>query len=133
MVLQHAQVAVRRQGVITVVMQRVHLNDLSGYLLKTGKAGTLLDLAAIAEEDEEIEIGRGKVHRRRAGEALHPSPSMALTTIGRFVSLGCWWIASTIICYPPKKTLLEADAGVLEAAYQKRFGGSRPSRTHCNT
>lgn len=73
MVLQHAQVAVRRQGVITVVMQRVHLNDLSGYLLETGKAGTLLDLAAIAEEDEEIEIGRGKVHRRRAGETLHPT------------------------------------------------------------
>lgn len=63
----------KEKGVIIVVMQRVHLNDLSGYLLETSKDWTVLDLAAIAEEDEDIEIGRGKIHRRRAGEALHPS------------------------------------------------------------
>jgi len=58
-------------GAIIVVMQRVHLNDLTGYLLE--KAGwTLLSLPAIAETDEEIAIGEGKVHKRCAGEALHP-------------------------------------------------------------
>lgn len=63
----------KEKGVIIVVMQRVHLNDLTGHLLETNKDWTVLDLAAIAEDDEEIEIGRGKIHWRRAGEALHPA------------------------------------------------------------
>ncbi|MBR0904557.1 phage terminase large subunit [Bradyrhizobium liaoningense] len=63
----------KEKGVIIVVMQRVHLNDLTGHLLETNKDWTVLNLAAIAEEDEEIEIGRGKIHWRRAGEALHPA------------------------------------------------------------
>ncbi len=62
----------KEKGVIILVMQRVHLNDLAGYLLDSSKDWTVLNLAAIAEEDEDIEIGRGKLYRRRAGEALHP-------------------------------------------------------------
>jgi predicted phage terminase large subunit-like protein len=53
-------------------MQRVHLHDLTGHLLEKSAAWAHLSLAAIAEIDEEIAIGDGKVYRRRAGEALHP-------------------------------------------------------------
>jgi hypothetical protein len=59
-------------GIIIVVMQRVHLNDLTGYLLENLSDWTVLSLPAIAEIDEEVPIGDGKVHLRRAGEALHP-------------------------------------------------------------
>ena len=62
----------KENGVIIVVMQRVHLNDLTGHLLDHGKDWTVLNLAAIAEEDERIAIGQGRFHVRRAGEALHP-------------------------------------------------------------
>lgn len=62
----------KEKGVIIVVMQRVHLNDLTGHLVETSDDWTVLDLAAIAEEDEDIPIGLGKVHQRQAGEALHP-------------------------------------------------------------
>jgi hypothetical protein len=41
---------------IIVVMQRVHLNDLSGYLMESG-GWTVLSLPAIAEQDETIAIG----------------------------------------------------------------------------
>ena len=61
----------KEDGVIIVVMQRVHLGDLSGYLMETGD-WTVLNLSAIAEHDEEIEIGVRRFHHRRAGEALHP-------------------------------------------------------------
>src|SRR5665213_490433 len=44
--------------------QRNHLHEKAGW--------TLLSLPAIAETDEEIAIGEGKVHKRCAGEALHP-------------------------------------------------------------
>jgi len=59
-------------GAIIVVMQRVHLNDLTGYLLEKFAGWTILRLPAIANADEEISIGNGKVHKRRAGEVLHP-------------------------------------------------------------
>jgi hypothetical protein len=58
-------------GTIVLVMQRLHEDDLAGKLLRDG-GWRHLDLPAIALEDEEIAIGLGAVHRRRAGEALHP-------------------------------------------------------------
>ena len=61
----------KEKGVIIVVMQRVHLNDLSGYLMELG-GWTVLSLPAIAEQDERIAIGDNEFHVRRAGEALHP-------------------------------------------------------------
>jgi predicted phage terminase large subunit-like protein len=62
----------KETGVIIIVMQRVHLHDLTGHLVENSSGWTVLNLAALAEEDEEIAIGNGKFHLRRAGEALHP-------------------------------------------------------------
>jgi predicted phage terminase large subunit-like protein len=62
----------KETGVIIVVMQRVHLHDLTGHLVENSNGWTVLNLAALAEEDEQIAIGNGKFHLRRAGEALHP-------------------------------------------------------------
>jgi predicted phage terminase large subunit-like protein len=56
---------------IIVVMQRVHLNDLSGYLMGSSQEWTVLSLPAIAETDEQIVIGDNQFYHRRAGEALH--------------------------------------------------------------
>jgi predicted phage terminase large subunit-like protein len=61
----------KETGIIIVVQQRVHLNDLSGYLMESG-GWEVLSLAAIAEQDEIVVIGENGFHRRRAGEALHP-------------------------------------------------------------
>lgn len=59
-------------GIIIAVMQRVHMQDLSGYLLERPDEWQTLRLAAIAEEDERIRTGPDTYHVRRAGEALHP-------------------------------------------------------------
>lgn len=61
----------KRYDATIVVMQRLHGDDLAGHLLDAG-GWTHLNLPAIATEDERIEIGGGRVHLRRAGEALHP-------------------------------------------------------------
>jgi predicted phage terminase large subunit-like protein len=61
----------KEKGIIIVVQQRVHLNDLSGYLIESG-GWQVLSLPAIAEEDETIAIGDNEFHVRRAGDALHP-------------------------------------------------------------
>lgn len=62
----------KQTGVIIVVMQRVHMDDLSGYLMSSSDDWTVLSLPAIAEVDERIPIGDGEFYCRRAGEALHP-------------------------------------------------------------
>ncbi len=61
----------KESGIIIVVMQRVHLNDLSGYLVEAG-GWEVLSLPAIAERDETIAIGDNEFHCRRTGEPLHP-------------------------------------------------------------
>lgn len=69
----------KETGVIIVVMQRVHLLDLTGYLTEHSDEWNVLSLPAIAEVDEEIAIGPGKFYHRRAGEALHPAYELLAT------------------------------------------------------
>ncbi len=61
----------KERSAIIIVMQRVHLQDLTGYLLEKSDGWTVLNLPAIAEADEQIPVGPGLTYRRRAGEALH--------------------------------------------------------------
>ena len=60
----------KKTGAIIVVMQRLHEDDLAGHLIGQG-GWHHLDLPAIAVEDSEIEIGRGKRFVRRVGDVLH--------------------------------------------------------------
>lgn len=59
-------------GAIIVVMQRLHLDDLTGKLLRGSDEWVVLNLPAIAERDEKILIGDGLHHIRKAGDLLHP-------------------------------------------------------------
>ena len=61
----------KKKGCIIVVMQRLHMDDLTGYLLEQG-GWTVLNLPAIAEEDQEIPIGDGKTWKRSPGSVLLP-------------------------------------------------------------
>ncbi len=61
----------KKRGCIVVVMQRLHAEDLSGYLMQKGGWETLV-LPAIATHDEHYHCGRFH-HTRREGEVLHPA------------------------------------------------------------
>lgn len=52
-------------------MQRLHVDDLAGHLLDQG-GWHHLSLPAIAEVETTVPLGRGRVHTRRAGDALQP-------------------------------------------------------------
>jgi predicted phage terminase large subunit-like protein len=56
---------------IVVVMQRVHENDLVGYLLERG-GFDILNLPAIAQRTETFDLGHGHFYTRQKGELLHP-------------------------------------------------------------
>jgi predicted phage terminase large subunit-like protein len=62
----------KKKGVIIIVMQRLHPNDLTGYLLDKGKnLWQQISIPAIAEKDELLSIGNFTKFRHR-GELLHP-------------------------------------------------------------
>ena len=69
---------------IIVVMQRVHENDLVGYLLEQG-GFDVLNLPAIAQRAETYELGDGRLYTRQKGELLHPEhePAEALLELKR--------------------------------------------------
>lgn len=61
----------KRRGVIIIVGQRVHEDDLVGHVLEK-EAWEHLRLPAIADVPQDIALGKGRVHRRRIGDVLHP-------------------------------------------------------------
>jgi predicted phage terminase large subunit-like protein len=60
----------KRDDVIILIMQRLHLEDLAGYVLPK-EHWTLLNLPAIADAQQRIQIGEGAVHIRKVDEVLH--------------------------------------------------------------
>ena len=58
-------------GAIVVVMQRLHLDDLSGHLLERSGFEHLC-LPAIAERKQIIQLGGGRSHLREIGDVLDP-------------------------------------------------------------
>ena len=62
----------KTEDVIVLIMQRLHVDDLVGHVLEKGEAWTHLNLPAIAEPPQEIELGEGSVYHRAPGEVLHP-------------------------------------------------------------
>lgn len=61
------------RGCIVIVMQRVHLGDLTGYLTHSSGEWTRLVLPAIADQAQTVRLGDDcdDVYDRQAGEALH--------------------------------------------------------------
>jgi predicted phage terminase large subunit-like protein len=62
----------KRTGAIVIVMQRVHIDDLTGFLLSQSDEWHVLSLPAIAYFDETIPLSAERTFRRQSGEALSP-------------------------------------------------------------
>ena len=64
----------KESEIILVVMQRVHIDDLSGYLLRDSQdLYEHLELAAIAEVPQRVAISQNRYQDRKVGEVLHPA------------------------------------------------------------
>jgi len=62
----------KRTGAIVIVMQRVHMEDLTGFVLGQSDEWTVLSLPAIAESFETIPLTMGRLRQRRPGDVLSP-------------------------------------------------------------
>jgi predicted phage terminase large subunit-like protein len=63
----------KQRGVVIVVMQRLHGDDLTGALSRSSEEWTVLSLPAIAELEQSIQIGPKMFYARQVGEVLHPA------------------------------------------------------------
>jgi hypothetical protein len=61
----------KRTGKILIVMQRLHMDDLTGFVLDHSDSWTVLSLPAIAEQHQTIQLPFG-VHHRCPGDLLAP-------------------------------------------------------------
>ncbi|HEY8005263.1 MAG TPA: phage terminase large subunit, partial [Methylocella sp.] len=62
----------KRTGKILIVMQRLHMDDLTGFVLGQSDNWTVLSLPAIAEQHETGSLPFGRLHHRRPGDLLAP-------------------------------------------------------------
>jgi hypothetical protein len=58
---------------IMVVMQRIHVDDLVGYLLDSDAGFEVLSLPAVAQSTTTYDLGGGRTHTREKGDLLHPA------------------------------------------------------------
>src|SRR6202166_741753 len=58
---------------VMVVMQRIHVDDLVGYLLDSDAGFEVLSLPAVAQSTTTYDLGGGRTHTREKGDLLHPA------------------------------------------------------------
>ncbi len=63
----------KKSGVIILVMQRLHEQDLTAHLLAKNEGWELINMSAIAFENEVWNLPQGRTYAREKGEALHQS------------------------------------------------------------
>jgi predicted phage terminase large subunit-like protein len=61
----------KRTGAIIIVMQRLHVDDLCGYVLKGPDPWDSSIFPAVATHEQDIQIGEQRSYRRQEGEVLH--------------------------------------------------------------
>jgi hypothetical protein len=71
-----------------VVMQRIHVDDLVGYLMENDAGFEVLSLPAIAQSTTAYDLGRGRTHVREKGDLLHPTHETAEVYRGIKKSMG---------------------------------------------
>ncbi|HEU5067791.1 MAG TPA: phage terminase large subunit [Sphingomicrobium sp.] len=62
----------KRTGAIVIVMQRVHMDDLTGFVQEQSDEWEVLSLPAIAEYEQVVPLSSGQTYRRDPGTALFP-------------------------------------------------------------
>src|SRR6185437_2936612 len=112
-------------GRILLIMQRLHEEDLTGYVIAQG-GWTHLSLPAIAQQDEiwAITTPFGTIrHRRREGEALHPDREPLAELAKLHASMGSAFFSAQYLQAPTPP-----GGGIVKIAWFPRFTLEHPPR-----
>ena len=89
-------------------MQRVHQDDLAGYLQEQG-GFEVLNLPAVAQREETFFLGDGRTYTRQKGELLHPEhePAQVLLELKREMGPIAFWAQYQQSPMPPGGTIIK--------------------------
>lgn len=75
----------KARSVVLLVMQRLHVDDLVGYVLSSDQDWAHLNLPAIAQGRQSIDLDGERIHLFREGDILHPArePAEVLNALQR--------------------------------------------------
>jgi predicted phage terminase large subunit-like protein len=107
----------KEAGAIIVVMQRLHEDDLTGYLTEKGEFDVLA-LPAIAIEQQSLPTGHGRFHLRSLGEPLHPGREN-LATLERIKTS----VGSRVFEAQYQQSPVPAEGNLFKAAWLRRYSG----------
>ena len=101
----------KRTGAIVIVMQRVHIDDLTGFLLEQSDEWEVLCLPAIASTDEHIPISAERTRFRRAGDVLSPErePLQVLEAIKTLLGGNEFSAQYQQVPVPPEGNMIKRD------------------------
>jgi len=80
----------KEKGAVIVIMQRLHVDDLSGHLLGGEQPWVHLNMPAIARADERWELSDGRVCQREKGDALAPDIEGRRQLFERMLDIGAY-------------------------------------------
>ena len=109
----------KENGVIIVMMQRLHADDLTGHLLAKG-GWEHLCIPAVAELPTVIDFGRVSVSRE-PGDLLHPDRENAVAMERQKVALGSYAFAGQYQQRPSP-----ADGGIFKLSWFPRYDSPLP-------
>lgn len=110
-------------GVIIVIMQRLHQNDVSGMILKQGGYEHLC-LPAVNDRTRTITIG--KFHKEwKAGELLHPERLTEKVLDDTKLGMGSFSFAGQYMQRP-----VPEGGGIIKEDWWQRWEGKEPPPTH---
>lgn len=116
----------KAKDAIILVQQRLHMDDLAGYVDELDDWVTLR-LPAIGEEDVQIPVGPGKVHGRKAGEILHPEREPLAILKGLKLALG-----STTFSAQYQQCPVPTDGEVVKWGWFKRYAAAPAASSMTN-
>ena len=101
----------KRTGAIVIVMQRVHMDDLTAFVTEQSDEWEILNLPAIADADEDIPISAENVHHRKAGEALSPvrEPLSVLESLKQQIGSDAFYAQYQQMPVPPGGAMIKRD------------------------
>lgn len=112
----------RKEGVIIVVMQRLHENDISGMLL--GQGWEHLCLPAVCDKKRTFSLGGGKTKEWKAGEFLHPERLSAEVLEEVKKEIGSFAYAGQYMQTPAPE-----GGGIIKEHWWQHWKGKKPPKT----
>lgn len=107
----------KKHGIVVIVMQRLHVDDLTGHLLqKKNSNWQVLELPAIAREKQIFSLMNGSVFERLEGDILHPEHEGDVELLMLKESLG-----SQVFAAQYQQQPIQAESALLKQCWIKRY------------